>query len=34
VIAMDSRKTRPNAFVHALGNWIGRAAQSSVRRAG
>jgi 8-oxo-dGTP diphosphatase len=31
VIAMDD-KTRPNVFVKALGNWIGRAAQS-VRKA-
>jgi 8-oxo-dGTP diphosphatase len=32
VIAMDE-KTRPNVFVKALGNWIGRVAQSSVRKA-
>jgi 8-oxo-dGTP diphosphatase len=31
VIAMDYEKTRPAAFVKALGNWIGRA---SLRRAG
>ncbi len=30
VIAMD----RPNVFVKALGNWIGRVTQSSIRRAG
>jgi 8-oxo-dGTP diphosphatase len=33
VIAMDG-KTRPNAFVKALGNWIGRATQSAMRKAG
>jgi 8-oxo-dGTP diphosphatase len=33
VIAMDG-KTRPNVFVKALGNWIGRATQSAMRRAG
>jgi 8-oxo-dGTP diphosphatase len=32
VIAMDG-KTRPNVFVKALGNWIGRAAQSAMRKA-
>ncbi len=32
VIAMDYAKTRPNAFVKALGNWIGRVTQA--RRAG
>jgi 8-oxo-dGTP diphosphatase len=31
VIAMDYEKGRPNAFVKALGNWIGR---SSMRRTG
>lgn len=30
VIAMD----RPNVFVKALGNWIGRVTQDAVRRAG
>ena len=34
VIALDFEKTRPNAVVKALGNWIGRAAQSAARRAG
>ena len=34
VIAMDYEKTRPSAFVKALGNWIGRSAQLSARRAG
>jgi len=34
VIAMDYEKTRPSAFVKALGNWIGRNAQLSARRAG
>jgi 8-oxo-dGTP diphosphatase len=34
VIALDFEKTRPNAVVKALGSWIGRAAQSAVRRAG
>jgi 8-oxo-dGTP diphosphatase len=33
VIAMDG-STRPNAFVKALGNWIGRATQSALRKAG
>jgi 8-oxo-dGTP diphosphatase len=33
VIALDA-KTRPNVFVKAIGNWIGRAAQSALRRAG
>ena len=33
VIAMDYAKTRPNAFVKALGNWIGRVTQASARRA-
>ena len=32
VVAMDG-KTRPNAFVKALGNWIGRATQSALRKA-
>jgi 8-oxo-dGTP diphosphatase len=32
VIAMDG-KTRPNVFVKALGNWIGRATQSAMRKA-
>jgi hypothetical protein len=31
VIAMDYEEGRPNAFVKALGNWIGR---SSIRRTG
>ena len=31
VIAMDDR---PNVFVKALGNWIGRVTQSSMRQAG
>ena len=34
VIAMDIKKTGPNPFVKALGNWIGRASQSLARRAG
>jgi 8-oxo-dGTP diphosphatase len=34
VIAMDYEKTRPSAFVKALGNWIGRSAQLSACRAG
>jgi 8-oxo-dGTP diphosphatase len=34
VIAMDYEKTRPSAFVKALGNWIGRSPQLSARRAG
>ncbi len=34
VIAMDYEKTTPNAFVKALGSWIGRVAYSSARRAG
>jgi 8-oxo-dGTP diphosphatase len=34
VIALDFEKTRPNAVVKALGNWMGRAAQSAARRAG
>ncbi len=33
VIAMDGN-TRPNAFVKALGNWIGRVTQSALRKAG
>ena len=33
VIAMDYEK-RPNMFVKALGNWIGRVAHSSARRTG
>jgi 8-oxo-dGTP pyrophosphatase MutT (NUDIX family) len=33
VIAMDD-KTRPNVFIKALGNWIGRVSQSGIRRAG
>jgi len=33
VVTMDE-KTRPNVFVKALGNWIGRASQSAVRRIG
>jgi len=32
VIAMDV--ARPNVFVKALGNWIGRVTQSAIRRAG
>lgn len=32
VIAMDDT-TRPNVFVKALGNWIGRFTQAAVRRA-
>jgi 8-oxo-dGTP diphosphatase len=34
VIAMDYDKTRPNAFVKALGSWIGRVAHGTARRAG
>jgi 8-oxo-dGTP diphosphatase len=34
VIAMDYQKARPNAFVKALGSWIGRVAHSSARRVG
>jgi 8-oxo-dGTP diphosphatase len=34
VIAMDYEKTRPNVFVKALGNWVGRWAQSPARRTG
>jgi 8-oxo-dGTP diphosphatase len=34
VIAMDYQKGRPNAFVKALGSWIGRVAHSTARRAG
>ena len=34
VIAMDYQKTRPNAFVKALGTWIGRVAHGTARRAG
>lgn len=33
VIALDYKKAAPNVFVRALGNWIGRATQSLVRRA-
>jgi 8-oxo-dGTP diphosphatase len=33
VIAMDG-STRPNAFVKALGNWIGRVTQTALRKAG
>ena len=33
VIAMDYEKKRPNAFVKALGNWIGRSAHA-LRKAG
>ncbi|HTV37896.1 MAG TPA: NUDIX domain-containing protein [Xanthobacteraceae bacterium] len=33
VIALDYKKTVPNAFVKVLGNWIGRATQSLARRA-
>jgi 8-oxo-dGTP diphosphatase len=32
VITMDA-KTRPNLFVKALGNWIGRKAQAAMRKA-
>ncbi len=34
VIAMDYQKARPNAFVKALGSWIGRVAHSTARRVG
>jgi 8-oxo-dGTP diphosphatase len=34
VIAMDYQKGRPNAFVKALGSWIGRVAHGTARRAG
>lgn len=34
VIAMDYQKGRPNAFVKALGSWIGRVAHGSARRVG
>jgi 8-oxo-dGTP diphosphatase len=34
VIAMDYAKARPNAFVKALGSWIGRVAHGAVRRVG
>jgi 8-oxo-dGTP diphosphatase len=34
VIAMDYQKGRPNAFVKALGSWIGRVAHSTARRVG
>jgi 8-oxo-dGTP diphosphatase len=34
VIAMDYQKGRPNAFVKALGSWIGRVAHGAARRAG
>ena len=30
---MDAN-TRPNLFVRALGNWIGRNAQAAARKAG
>lgn len=33
VIALDYKKAAPHVFVRALGNWIGRATQSLVRRA-
>jgi 8-oxo-dGTP diphosphatase len=33
IVAMDYEKTRPNAFVKALGNWIGRNTQT-LRKAG
>jgi 8-oxo-dGTP diphosphatase len=33
VISMDGN-ARPNAFVKALGNWIGRTTQSAMRKAG
>ena len=32
VVAMDG-STRPNAFIKALGNWIGRATQTALRKA-
>jgi 8-oxo-dGTP diphosphatase len=32
VVAMDGN-TRPNAFIKALGNWIGRATQTALRKA-
>jgi 8-oxo-dGTP diphosphatase len=32
VVAMDG-KTRPNAFIKALGNWIGRTTQTALRKA-
>jgi 8-oxo-dGTP diphosphatase len=34
VIAINSEKSRPNAFVKTLGNWIGRASQAAARRVG
>jgi 8-oxo-dGTP diphosphatase len=34
VIAIDFKKRRPNPFVKALGNWIGRINQSGARHAG
>jgi 8-oxo-dGTP pyrophosphatase MutT (NUDIX family) len=34
VIAMDYQTARPNAFVKALGSWIGRVAHGSARRVG
>lgn len=34
VIAMDYEKARPSTFVKTIGQWIGRVAQSSARRAG
>ena len=32
VIAIDYEKTRPNAFVKALGNWVGRAGRQPAAR--
>ncbi len=32
VVAMDGN-ARPNAFIKALGNWIGRATQTALRKA-
>jgi hypothetical protein len=34
VIAMDYQMARPNAFVKALGSWIGRVAHGGARRVG
>jgi len=34
VIAIDYKKTRSNAFVKALGNWIGRPPYGPARKAG
>ena len=34
VIAMDYQTARPNAFVKALGSWIGRVTHGTARRVG